>query len=123
MGALFAAAGGPDASLERYAVVCCSDHGQSRVDQHAYLAEPFADLTDVMCTSSNRAGMVYRLADSAADARMLAERLDAERSVEVALFLEGDDAVARRDGEELRFAPTTEGWRTSGDRALLDHPE
>jgi hypothetical protein len=123
IGALFDAAGGPDEFLERYAVVFCSDHGQSHVDRHAYLAEPFADLTDVMCTSSNRAGMVYRLADRAADARTLAERLDGEGSVEVALFREDDDAVARRDGEELRFAPTTDGWRASGDRSLLDHPD
>jgi hypothetical protein len=123
IGALFDAADGPDEFLERYAVVFCSDHGQSQVDRHAYLAEPFGDLTDVMCTSSNRAGMVYRLADRAADARTLAERLDGEGSVEVALFLEGDDAVARRDGDELRFGPTSDGWQTSGDRSLLDHPD
>src|SRR5919201_5443131 len=44
IGALFDAAGGPDEFLEQYAVICCSDHGQTRVDRHAYLAEPFADL-------------------------------------------------------------------------------
>jgi hypothetical protein len=30
--------------------------------------------------------------------------------------------VARREGEELRFAPEDGGWRTSGDPAILDHP-
>ena len=50
------------------------------------------------------------------DARGLAERLDGEPSVEVALFREGEDAVARREGEELRFAPDGAGWRARGRR-------
>ena len=49
------------------------------------------------------------------DARELAERLDGEQAVEVALFREDDEAVARRDGEELRFARDGDGFRTSGD--------
>jgi predicted AlkP superfamily pyrophosphatase or phosphodiesterase len=35
--ALMDAAGGPDAFLERYAVIVCSDHGQSRVERTAQL--------------------------------------------------------------------------------------
>jgi hypothetical protein len=31
--------------------------------------------------------------------------------------------VARRAGEELRFRPGAAGWETSGDLALLDHPD
>jgi predicted AlkP superfamily pyrophosphatase or phosphodiesterase len=117
IGALLDAAGGPDEFLERYAVVFCSDHGQTHVDRHARLQATFADRDDVIVTASNRAGMLY-----GSDARALAERLDADASVGVALFLEGE-AVARRDGEELRFSRTDDGFRTSGDETLLDQPD
>ncbi|MDX6505697.1 MAG: hypothetical protein QOG06_341, partial [Gaiellaceae bacterium] len=33
------------------------------------------------------------------------------------------EAVARRHGEELRFAPADGAWRTSGDLSLLDQPD
>jgi hypothetical protein len=118
IGALLDAAGGPDEFLERYAVVFCSDHGQTRVDRHGHLQAPFAGLDDVVVTASNRAGMIY-----GRDARELAERLDGVPSVGVALFLEAGEAVARREGEELRFAPAGDGWRTSGDESLLDQPD
>jgi predicted AlkP superfamily pyrophosphatase or phosphodiesterase len=121
--ALLDAAGGPDEFLERYSVVLCSDHGQTSVREEATLGAAFADLEDVLATASNRAGMVYRQSDRAPDARLLAERLDREASVDVVLFREGDDAVARRAGTELRFAPGDEGWHTSGDVAVLDHPD
>ena len=49
--------------------------------------------------------MVYRLPGCRRTPRELAARLDGEPAVEVALFREGDEAVARREGEELRFAP------------------
>ena len=64
--------------------------------------------TSTTCSSQRRTGpgMVYRLGGARADARALAERLDGEESAETVLFLEGADAIARRDGEELRFAPT-----------------
>jgi hypothetical protein len=41
----------------------------------------------------------------------------------VSLRREDDDAVARRAGEELRFRPGPEGWETSGDSTILDHPD
>ena len=123
IGALLDAAGGPDEFLERYAVLLCSDHGQTRVERHAYLNRAFADCDDVLATSSNRAGMLYRFGDRAPEARALAQRLDEEESVDVTLFREGDEAVARRDGEEVRFAPEGAGWQTSGDASLLDDPD
>ena len=118
IGALLDAAGGPDEFLERYAVVFCSDHGQTLVERHAHLQASFAGLEDVVVTASNRAGMIY-----GRDARGLAERLDGVPSVGVALFLEGGEAIARREGEELRFARAGDGWRTSGDESLLDEPD
>ena len=124
IGALLEAAGGAEEFLERYAVVFCSDHGQTHVDRHATFGEPFRDLAgDVCATASNRAGMVYRLDEHAPDARALAGRLDGDQSIDVTLFLEGNEAVATRSGEELRFAPDADGWRTSGDASLLDHPD
>jgi hypothetical protein len=123
VGALVQAAGGPDAFLERYDVILCSDHGQSRFEQAVRLQERFANVPGVLVTASNRAGMVYRLPGCRADDRELAARLDAEPAVDVTLFLEDGEAVARRDGEEVRFAPQADGWRTTGDRSLLDHPD
>jgi predicted AlkP superfamily pyrophosphatase or phosphodiesterase len=105
IGALLDASGGPEEFLERYAVVLCSDHGQTHVDRHVRLQERFADLPDVVVTASNRAGMIYRLAGCNLEARDLAERLNDETAAETVLFLEGDEAFARRDGEEVRLDP------------------
>src|SRR5690349_14435962 len=76
--ALMDAAGGPDAFLERYAVIVCSDHGQSRVERTAQLRSN-GDLV----TASNRAAMVYT-----DEPRAAAERLDAEPSAGIVLFEE-----------------------------------
>jgi hypothetical protein len=103
------AAGGADEFLERYAVVLCSDHGQTPVHGHTQLETPFAALDDVLVTASNRAGMVYRVGPRAPEARELAERLDGFDSVGVVLFRDGDEAVARRDGDEVRFEPGGDG--------------
>jgi type I phosphodiesterase/nucleotide pyrophosphatase len=122
VGALIEAAGGPEEFLERYAVVVCSDHGQTRVDQAASLHERFAGVPEIVVTASNRAGMVYRLGECHEDAAALAARLDGDPASEVVLFREDGEAVARRAGEELRFAPSDGGWQTSGDASLLDQP-
>jgi hypothetical protein len=121
--ALIEAAGGPDEFLERYAVVVCSDHGQTRVDRAVSLHSRFADVPEVVVTASNRAGMVYRLPGCTEDAAALAGRLDADAACEVVLYREDGEAIARRDGEELRFAPSNGDWSTSGDAALLDQPD
>jgi hypothetical protein len=88
--ALFDAAGGPDEFLDRYAVVLCSDHGQTHIEQVAQLAVDGARVT-----ASNRAAMIY-----GDDPRALAAALDAEPSVDLALFLDDGEVVARRGGEE-----------------------
>jgi hypothetical protein len=94
--ALMDAAGGPDEFLERYAVIVCSDHGQSHVEQVARL-----DAGDDLVTASNRAGMVYT-----DDPRGVAERLDTQPAAGIVLFEEDGRVIARRDGDE--------------DQALLD---
>jgi hypothetical protein len=124
VGALMEAAGGPDEFLERYAVVLCADHGQTRVAEARRLQHAYEGIRGTVVTASNRAGMVYRLDGCALDPRELAARLDDEPAAEIALFLEGDTVVARRAGEELAFAPSEDaGWETSGDVSILDQPD
>ncbi|MDQ4082633.1 MAG: alkaline phosphatase family protein [Actinomycetota bacterium] len=129
---LVEAAGGLDALLERYAVLISADHGQSDVAEVVSLQQSFADLAvfpgrradpsdfDLVVTASNRAGQVYRLPSSPLDARELAERLDGVRGADVVLFRDEEGAVARRDGEELRFRPVHGSWRLAGEPAVLD---
>lgn len=87
---LMDAAGGPDEFLERYAVVICSDHGQSKVEQVARL-----DAGDDLVTASNRAAMVYT-----ENARAVAEQLDEQPAAGIVLFEEDGRMVVRRDGDE-----------------------
>ena len=103
IGALIEAAGGADEFLERYAVILCSDHGQTAVREVARLQDAFPAET---VTASNRAGMVYTDDDPAA----LARRLDGNPAVDVVLWRDGDRCVARRDGAD-------------GDVSQLDHPD
>ena len=130
VGELMAAAGGYEAFLDRYAIVVCSDHGQTRVDRVAALQDAFADLDvftgrrgtvpdgcDAVVTASNRSGMVYALGGQ--PPRELAERLDGVPAVDLALFLEDGQAVARKDGNEVRFAPDESGWAATGDAGIL----
>ena len=128
---LFEAAGGPEEFLERYAVLLCSDHGQTRVDRAVRLEDAFQGLTlfyrgngraaEIAVTASNRAGMVYRLPGCRDNPRELAERLDG--GSHVVLFHEDGSAVARKDGDELRFAPSAGGWQTSGAVEVLGQPD
>jgi predicted AlkP superfamily pyrophosphatase or phosphodiesterase len=114
VGALLDAAGGPDEFLERYAVILCSDHGQTHVERSVRLQTVFADVPGALVTASNRAGMIYRLPECKLDARGLAELLDDEEAAETVLFREGEEVIARREGEEVRV-----------DRAgsLFDYPD
>jgi Type I phosphodiesterase / nucleotide pyrophosphatase len=130
VGDLMAAAGGHEAFLDRYAIVVCSDHGQTRVDHVVALQDSFADLDlftgrrgtvpdgcDAVVTASNRSGMVYALRGQ--PPRELAERLDGADGVDLALFLEDGQAVARKDRREVRFAPGENGWAVTGDAGIL----
>jgi Type I phosphodiesterase / nucleotide pyrophosphatase len=130
VGELMAAAGGHEAFLDRYAIVVCSDHGQTRVDHVVALQDSFADVEvftgrrgtvpdgcDAVVTASNRSGMVYALGGQ--PPRELAERLDGAAGVDLALFLEDGQAVARKDGREIRFAPDHSGWTVTGDAGIL----
>ena len=118
---LLEAAGGTEAFLARYAVVVCSDHGQTPVERLARLHDSFPEgERGVLAVASNRAGMVYRLDDCRLEARELAERLDDAPAADVVLFREEGAAVARREGAELRFALAGGEWRLEGDASVLD---
>jgi predicted AlkP superfamily pyrophosphatase or phosphodiesterase len=103
VGALIEAAGGADEFLERYAVIVCSDHGQTPVTEVARLQDAFPD---ALVTASNRAGMIYTDDEPA----ILARRLDGNPAVDVVLRRDGDRLVARHDGAD-------------GDVSQLDHPD
>src|SRR5919197_1354042 len=93
LAALVRAAGGPDEFLERYAVVLCSDHAQTRVDEAVRLQEPLRDVEGVVVTASNRAGMVYRLDDCPLDVSELASIVGRHPAIEAVSFLEEEEAV------------------------------
>jgi hypothetical protein len=126
------AAGGIDSFLDRYDVLLCSDHGQTPVREGVRLERCFGDLVlagrrasrraQLVLTASNRAAMVYRLAGCPLESAELAARLERDPSVEVVCYRDGTEAVARRAGAELRFAPAGQGWRTSGEARVLDQP-
>jgi hypothetical protein len=88
---LVEAAGGLDEFLERYAVILCSDHGQTPVTDAARLEDAFAGLP-VRVTASNRAAMVY-----GDDPSALAERLEGYPAVDVAAYLEDGEPVVLGD--------------------------
>jgi hypothetical protein len=113
LGALVEAAGGPDEFLERYAVLLCSDHGQTHVSDSARLQKRFREVDGTVVTASNRAGMVYRLDGCRLEVPELAALLDREPSVDLVAYLDGEDVVARRQGEDV----------SRGNGALSDFPD
>jgi predicted AlkP superfamily pyrophosphatase or phosphodiesterase len=91
--ALVEAAGGLDEFLERYAVILCSDHGQTHVHQAARLEDHVN--APALVTASNRAAMIYT-----DNPRVAAASLDAVPAVDAAFFLEDGSIVARRGGDD-----------------------
>ena len=82
---------GPTSSSSATRVVLCSDHGQTPVEQVGAPRRSRA-------RSSPR--RTARRCSTATIRARLAEALDGEPSVDVALFLEDGEVVARRDGDE-----------------------
>lgn len=143
---LMHAAGGPDAFLEEHAVIVCSDHSQSQVDDEIDLFRAFDGFgvlppsgvretktgsAEIAVCPSSRAAQVYVL-DREARAGLV------PRVVRTLLALEGVDLVMRLtdhpDGEaavrsergELRFAPRGDlidlrgdTWSVEGDLDVL----
>lgn len=133
LGELLRAAGGFEEFLERYAIVVCADHGQTPVGEVVRLERALRGVSllpprrgqpsgsEVCLTASNRAAMIYRLPGCRRSARELAELVETDPSVDLVLFLEEGEAVARRQGGELRFARLPDGsFTVRGDRRVLE---
>jgi hypothetical protein len=140
---LMHAAGGPDAFLEQYAVIVCSDHSQAAVEERIRLDTAFAEFTvatpgsshaaaEVALSPAQRAAMIYALDDDRRDA-IVARSIEATSEldgVDLVMWLNGegrDEAVIRSDAGELRFAPGGElederggRWSIEGEAAVLD---
>jgi predicted AlkP superfamily pyrophosphatase or phosphodiesterase len=140
---LMHAAGGPDAFLEQYAVIVCSDHSQAAVEERIRLDTAFAEFTvatpgsshadaEVALSPAQRAAMIYALDEDRRDA-IVARAIEASSEldgVDLVMWLNGDgrdEAVVRSDAGELRFVPGGElederggRWSVDGERAVLD---
>ena len=124
LGSLVEAGGGLEAFLDRYAIVVMADHGQTHVRESASLGLEYAGVEGVLPLGSNRAAHVYLSSACPLDPREVAARLDGVAAAEVTLFRDGAHAVARREGEELAFAPARgSGFDCSGDTSILGHPD
>ena len=143
---LMHAAGGPEAFLEDHAVIVCSDHSQSEVEDEIDLFRAFdgfavlpasgvretkAGKAEIALCPSSRAAQVYVL--DREDRRQLVPRvvrtLLALKGVDLVMHLtdhpDGEAAVHSRTGE-LRFTPhgdltdlRGETWSVEGDRSVL----
>lgn len=137
-----AAAGGFASLLERYAIVVCSDHGQSAVHATIDLVsaldglrvlrpnDPDPDLAEVAVSPGGRAAMVYILESDGRRRnrlqRELRRRLCALAGVRFVAYKERDEVVVASATAELRFAPGSEfrdefgaSWALEGDGAAL----
>jgi hypothetical protein len=116
---LMHAAGGPDAFLEQHAVIVCSDHSQAPVEERIRLTEAFGEFdvatpspsrsvgAQVALSPAQRSAMVYALdedkrAEIVERSVMLALNT---QGIDVATWLEGDEAVLTTGRGQLRFAP------------------
>jgi hypothetical protein len=144
---LMHAAGGPDAFLEDHAVIVCSDHSQSAVEDEIDLFKSFdgfgvlppsgvrelksGESAEIAICPASRAASVYVL-DRDARAGLVPRvrrTLLAHDGVDLVMHLtdhpDGEAAVHTRRGE-LRFAPRGdltdlrgEHWSVEGDEAVL----
>jgi predicted AlkP superfamily pyrophosphatase or phosphodiesterase len=141
---LFHAGGGADQFLSEHAVIVCSDHSQAPVEERIRLDEAFADFVvatpgargtgpevpepEVALSPAQRSAMIYAL-DPDRREEIVRRSLDAIADVDgvdLAMWLEGEEAVIRGHRGELRFAPGGElqdlrgqRWSVAGDLGAL----
>jgi hypothetical protein len=143
---LMHSAGGPDAFLDDYAVIVCSDHSQSEVEDEIDLFRAFdgfavlppsgvretkAGPAEIAVCPSSRAAQVYVLDRTARRAMLprVVRTLLALQGVDLVMHMtdhpDGEAAVRSRTGE-LRFASgghltdMLDGrWSVEGDRSVL----
>ncbi|HEY2769490.1 MAG TPA: alkaline phosphatase family protein [Solirubrobacteraceae bacterium] len=138
---LMHAAGGPDAFLEKYAVVVVSDHSQATVEERIRLDRAFADFEvatpnasrraaapELALSPAQRSAMIYALDEDRRDElveRSLAALEDLE-GVDLVMWRENGEGVVRSARGELRFAPGGDledghgtGWHVDGPLSTL----
>jgi predicted AlkP superfamily pyrophosphatase or phosphodiesterase len=137
---LMHAAGGPDAFLEDYAVVVCSDHSQAPVEKRIRLDLAFEDFdvatpspsrsigAEIALSPAQRSAMIYAL-DEERTGQLVERALEAVRDIEgvdLTMTLGDGEAVVRSRRGELRFQPggelsdlRGERWSVDGDLGVL----
>jgi hypothetical protein len=138
---LMHAGGGYDQFLSDHAVVICSDHSQAPVEASIRLDHAFSDFAvatptarvagsggEVALSPAQRSAMVYILDPDDREA-LLARSVAAVtglEGVDLAMWMEGEQAVIRGRRGELRFGPGDEirdtrgvGWALDGPPAVL----
>ena len=134
------AAGGPDEFLAEHAMIVLADHAHSLVSESIALSDLAGDLrvlapddpapeeADIALCPGQRSAMVYVLDPERRDELVVgvADRALRTDGVDLAMWLDGGDAVVRGQGGTLRFAPGDDvgdlrgqRWRTTGDLAAL----
>jgi predicted AlkP superfamily pyrophosphatase or phosphodiesterase len=138
---LMHAAGGPDAFLEDHAVIVTSDHSQAAVEERIDLNRAFAGFSiatqsasrsigaEVALSPAQRSAMVYALDEDRRDQvidRSISTVEELE-GIDLVLWLDDGEAVARGQRGELRFAPGNDvedsrgqRWNVEGELATLD---
>jgi Type I phosphodiesterase / nucleotide pyrophosphatase len=135
---LFHAGGGADQFLSEHAVVICSDHSQAPVEERIRLDVAFADFAvatpgargsgpevpapEVALSPAQRSAMIYAL-DLERREQIVRRSLDAIAEVDgidLAMWLDGDQAVIRGRRGELRFAPGGDLQDLRGQRWSVD---
>ena len=125
LGRSMSSLGGTEQFLEKFAVLLCADHGQTRVHHHAALEDVFDDVTlfqgsrissardcDLAIIGSNRVAMAYRTrqlhhgapragrpghTDGPSD-RWIAERALESTANDLSIFRDGEDLVVLGGG-------------------------
>jgi hypothetical protein len=138
---LMHAGGGPEQFLEEHAVIVCSDHSQAAVEASIRLDHAFADFAvatpsarvagsggEVALSPAQRSAMIYALDDDDRE-DIVARSLEAVRDLEgvdLAMWMDGEEAVIRGHRGELRFAPgggvqdaRGHGWDVDGPLSVL----
>jgi predicted AlkP superfamily pyrophosphatase or phosphodiesterase len=137
---LMHAGGGPDRFLDEHAVIVCSDHSQAAVEASIRLDHAFADFIvatpnvrtssggEIALSPAQRSAMIYVL-DPDEREDLFARSLEAVRELEgvdLAMWMDGREAVIRGHRGELRFTPGSgvqdargHGWDVDGSLAVL----
>ncbi len=138
---LMHASGGPEAFLEEYAVIVCSDHSQAPVEERIRLDLAFADFdvatqnatrsagAEVALSPAQRSAMIYALDEERRDeiVQRSVQAVDGLDGIDVIAWCEGSEGVLRTPRGELRFAPGSELedergrlWDLEGELAAIE---